>query len=344
MTTAVTGGNGFIGSHVVHRLLARGEHVRILARAGADLQALRGLPIEIVYGDLCDRSTLTPFVRGAGRVFHVAADYRLWARDPRVLYATNVDGTNNLIGACAAAGVERFIFTSTVGTVAIRRHEGLADESVEATLGDMIGPYKRSKFLAEQAVRRAADGGFPAVIVNPTTPVGPGDWKPTPTGRMVVDFVNGRMPAYLDTGLNLVPVEDVAEGHLLASERGRIGQRYLLGGVNLRLQEIWKKLADIIGIRAPALRVPYAAAAAVGCASELLARLGGREPRVPLDAVRMARHPMFADVSYARDTLGFEAGSVDAALERAVRWYVARGYVRVAASALRSAARGGSRA
>jgi dihydroflavonol-4-reductase len=324
--TAVTGATGFVGSHVARALAARGDTVRVLVRPGADTRAIRDLPVSIVTGDLRDRPSLDPFVGGARQVFHVAADYRLWARHPSELFQTNVEGTRHLLDACRNAGVERFVHTSTVATIAVPREASLPDETVAAEMAEMIGPYKQSKFLAEQAVVAAAADGLDVVIVNPTTPVGPGDWKPTPTGRMVLDFLRGRMPAYIETGLNLVAVEDVARGHLIAAERGRSGERYLLGGRNVSLRELWQMLASICGRRAPSIRIPAAVAMAVAVGCEAVARVCGTEPFVPMDAVRIARHPMFVNTSKAERELGFTPGRIEDALERAIRWYVAGGY------------------
>ena len=327
MTTLVTGATGFVGSQLVRLLLTRDEPVRVLARPTALTRALDGLPVEWAYGDLRDPASLRAACRGVRRVFHVAADYRLWSPDPRAIYESNVAGTRHLLQAAAEAGVERFIYTSTVATIAMDRPGPLPDESAEARLEDMVGPYKRSKFLAEQEARRAAAEGLPVVIVSPTTPVGPGDWKPTPTGRIIVDFLRGRMPAYVDTGLNLVAVEDVAAGHLLAAERGAIGERYLLGARTMTLKDLLATLAALTGRAAPRVRLPYSVALAAGYASEALARLTGREPRVPLDGVRMARHRMFVDCSRATRELGFVPGPVEDALARAVQWYTAHRYV-----------------
>lgn len=341
MNAAVTGATGFVGSHVARALVARGDAVRVLVRPGANTRAIRDLPVSIATGDLRDRSSLDSFVRGARQVFHVAADYRLWARRPGELFQSNVEGTRHLFDACRNAGVERIVHTSTVATIAVPRGAVLPDETVAADMAEMIGPYKQSKFLAEQAALAAAAGGLDVVIVNPTTPIGPGDWKPTPTGRMVLDFLRGRMPAYIDTGLNVVAVEDVARGHLIAAERGRSGQRYLLGGRNVSLQQLWQMLASICGRRAPSIRIPVAVAMAVAIGSEAVARVCGTEPFVPLDAVRIARHPMFVDTAKAERELGFTPGGVEDALERAVRWFVDEGYVAAAAVRARSATAGG---
>ncbi|MCL6566367.1 MAG: NAD-dependent epimerase/dehydratase family protein [Acidobacteriia bacterium] len=325
--TLVTGASGFLGSHVVRQLVARGEPVRVLLRPSSQRRALDGLEVEYAWGDLRDPAALRAALRGVRYVFHVAADYRLWARHPREIYESNVTGTRNLLAAAAEAGVERFLYTSSVATIAVPRPGALPNEATETRLQEMIGHYKRSKWLAEQEARAAAQRGLPVVIVNPTTPVGPGDWKPTPTGRIILDFLRGQMPAYVDTGLNLVPVEDVAAGHLLARERGRPGERYILGGENLSLREILSILARITGRPAPRLRLPHWVAMLVAWVDTGLAGLDDRAPRVPLEGVRMARHRMFVDDSRARRELGFAPGSVAAALERAVRWYELHGYV-----------------
>jgi dihydroflavonol-4-reductase len=326
MTTLVTGATGFVGSHVVRHLVARGEAVRALVRPGSARELLAGLAVELAEGDLRDVASLERACDGVRRVFHVAADYRLWAADPREIYESNVGGTRNLMEAARRAGVERFVYTSTVATIAVERPGTLPDETTAASVDEMIGHYKKSKFLAEQEARKAAANGLPVVIVNPTTPVGPGDAKPTPTGRILVDFLRGRMPAYVDTGLNLVAVEDVAEGHLLAAERGRVGERYILGHRNMTLKEILDVLARVTGRPAPRVRLPHAVAYMAGLADELLARVTGRAPQIPLEGVRMARHKMFVDSSRAVRELGFAPGPVEEALERAVAWYQEHGY------------------
>jgi dihydroflavonol-4-reductase len=326
MTTLVTGATGFLGSHLTRLLAERGHRVRVLVRPTSRLDALAGIPCEIVQGDLRDRASLASAMQGVGRVFHTAGDYRLSARDPRDVYDSNVAGTRNLLDVGRAARLDRFVYTSSVATIKAMPIRGpLPSESDAASIDDMVGHYKRSKLLAEREVLAAA-ADVPVVVVNPTAPVGPGDWKPTPTGRIVVDFMRGRMLAYVKTGLNLVPVEDVAAGHLLAAERGEIGQKYILGGVNMQLKEIFDALAAITGRPAPSIRIPHALAIAVAHVSELVARASGDEPGVPLEGARMARSTMFVDSSKARRQLGFQAGSVPAALERAVRWYVEHGY------------------
>src|SRR5215467_9777620 len=246
----VTGAAGFLGSHLTRQLVARGADVRVLLRPSSSNRAIADLPLEYVTGDLRDRASLDRAASGVQRIFHVAADYRLWAAKKRDIYDSNVGGTKNLLEAAKAAGVEKFIYTSTVATIAVDRPE-LPNEKTDARLDEMVGHYKRSKWQAEEEVRAAAKAGFPAVIAMPTTPVGPWDWKPTPTGKIIVDFLNGKMPGYVDTGLNFVPVEDCAQGHLLASERGRIGERYILGGRNLTLKQMLDFVATASGRPAP---------------------------------------------------------------------------------------------
>jgi dihydroflavonol-4-reductase len=329
MTTLVTGATGFVGSHVARQIAAAGGRVRVLVRRSSNLQALDGLAVERVEGDLNDLASLDRAVRGMRRVFHVAADYRLWTRNPDEIYKTNVDGTRRLFEVAVQAGVERIVYTSTVATIAVPAHgSALPDEQTCATLDQMIGHYKCSKFLAELEAIKAASAGAPVVIVNPTAPVGPGDWKPTPTGRIIVDFLNGRMPAYVDTGLNLVAVEDVAAGHLLAAERGRIGERYILGARNMTLKEILDALAVITGRPAPRVRLPHAIALAAGYADEFFARISGREPQIPVEGVKMSRHRMFVASDKAEKELGYQPSAVESALATAVRWYEEHGYVR----------------
>jgi dihydroflavonol-4-reductase len=323
--TLVTGATGFVGSHVVRQLVERGERVRVLARPESCMHALDGLAVEVVLGDLRSASAVRAAMRGVRRVFHAGADYRLWARNPLEIYETNVVGTKNIVSGLDA-GVERLVYTSTVGTIAVP-HARWPDEGTNASLGEMIGHYKRSKFMAEKVVLDAASHGVPAVIVNPTTPVGPGDWRPTPTGNVILDFLRRRMPAYVQTGLNVVPVEDVARGHLLAADLGRIGDRYLLGGRNMTLKEVLDALSAISGLPAPRLRLPWSAAMALGYVDWIAATARGREPRIPLEGVRMARHMMWANSTKAARELGFQAGSVEAALQRAVEWYCENGYV-----------------
>jgi len=265
-------------------------------------------------------------MKGIKRVFHVAADYRLWARRSREIYDSNVGGTKNLLEAAKRAGVEQLIYTSTVATIAVDRPQ-LPNEFTDARLQEMVGHYKRSKWMAEREVLNAAKGGLPVIVAMPTTPVGPWDWKPTPTGKIILDFLNGKMPGYVETGLNFVGVEECAAGHLLIAEKGKLGERYLLGGENLTLKAMLDMLAKITGLRAPALKIPHGLALGVAYANTVFSRLLGREPGIPIEGVKIARHMMFVDCSRAKRELGFQAGPVAAALERAVRWYEANGYI-----------------
>jgi dihydroflavonol-4-reductase len=329
MTTLVTGATGFLGNHVARQLVAAGHSVRVLVRPTSNLASLDGLNAERVTGDLQDMASLDRALKGVRRVFHVAADYRLWTQNPNEIYESNVEGTRRLLEVAGQSGVERVVYTSTVATIAVPSHlASLPNEDTRATLSQMIGHYKRSKFLAEIEAIKAAAAGVPVVIVNPTAPVGPGDWKPTPTGRIIVDFLNGKMPAYVDTGLNLVPVEDCAAGHLLAAEKGRIGERYILGARNMTLKEILGALASITGRPAPRVRLPHAVALAAGYADEFFSRLTGREPQIPVEGVKMSRHRMFVESDKAQKELGYQPGAVEPALERAVRWYGEHGYIR----------------
>ena len=328
MFSLVTGANGFVGSHLTHFLIEQGEKVRVLVRPQGDVRSLQGLPVEFAYADLREVRSLLPALTSVQRVYHVAADYRLWAENPREIYESNVTGTRNLLAAARQAGIDRFIYTSSVGTLVPRHPKKLPDEQTTLRLKDMIGHYKRSKFLAEQEALEAARNGQPVVIVNPSAPVGPGDWKPTPTGRIVLDFLNGQMPAYVDTGLNFVAVEDVAKGHWLAAERGQVGERYILGDRNLTLKQMLEILSDLSGRPVPRLRLPHAVPFLASLADSLAARFLGRQPRIPMEGVRMARHKMFVDGSKAQRELGFHAGPLEAALERAIRWYCENGYVK----------------
>ncbi len=323
MTTAlVTGASGFLGWHVAHLLSERGYRVRALCRPTSEL---RELSVERLNGDLRDRPSLDRAAAGCDLLFHVAADYRLWAKKPAELYESNVEGTRNILGAAKQAGVTRIVYTSTVGCIGMPPAvEG--DESTPVSIADMSGHYKRSKWLAEQVALEQAAAGLPIVIVNPTAPVGDHDWKPTPTGKIILDFLNNRLPAYVDTGLNLVDVRDTATGHLLAAERGVPGERYILGCENLTLKEILQRLGQIAGRPAPDRQVPYALAYAAGLLTTGWANLTGTEPLAPLEGVKMARKKMFVSVAKAKRELGFSPGSVDVALRRAVDWFTANRY------------------
>ena len=323
----VTGATGFVGANVVRELLREGATVRVLARPHGDRRAIDGLAIEICEGDLVDAASIRRAVQGAGTVYHVAADYRLWARRPEEIYRANVEGTRAVLDAAADAGVKRIVYTSSVGALGIPKDGTPGTETTPVTLADMVGPYKASKFLAEQVALGFALKGLPVVIVNPSTPIGPWDIKPTPTGQMVVDFLSGRMFATVDTGLNIVHVRDVARGHLLAAERGRVGEKYILGNANFTLREIGVLLAEIAGSRAPRARIPYAVAwLAAGC-MEVAARVTGTTPRVPLTAVRMARKRMFFSSAKAVRELGLPQTDVRTALAEATEWFIEHGYV-----------------
>lgn len=319
----VTGATGFVGWHVARMLLDRGHAVRVLARDQARLRELDGaFPCQ---GDLRDPASLQRAVEGCGTVYHVAADYRLWTRDPRDMHRSNVDGTRAMLEAARGAGVERFVYTSTVGCIDVPEG-GIGDETMAARVADMQGPYKQSKLLAEHVALEFARDGFPVVIVNPTAPVGDHDFKPTPTGKIVVDFVRGAMPAYVDTGLNVVDVLDVAQGHLAACERGRTGERYILGAENLTLRQILEKLAPVAGRKPPSVQIPYFVAYAAGVVTTALANITGNEPRAPLDAVKMSRKKMWVTHEKASKELGYAPGPASAALARAVEWFKANGY------------------
>ncbi len=320
--TFVTGATGFIGSHVVRRLLRRGDRVRILARNSSRKTNIEGLCCEIILGDLRDSMSMLRCLQGCRRVYHIAADYRLWARNPQEIYDNNVGGTRNLLSACCEAGVEKVVYTSTVGTIGMRSDGVPTNEETPVKLDDMIGHYKRSKFMAEQVALEFAASGLPLIIVNPTTPVGSGDLKPTPTGKVILDFLKGRMPAYVDTGLNIVSVEDVAEGHILAEEKGHLGERYILGGENKSLEEILEILARICGRHTPRVRIPYLAAVIFGYLDNLfVGAILRREPSIPLEGVKMARYKMYVSSDKARRELGYSPQPVEKALREAVEYF-----------------------
>lgn len=326
--TLVTGATGFVGSAVVRALLARGERVRVLVRPKSDRRNLAGLSVETVVGQLEDPDSLRSAVANCEGLFHVAADYRLWVPNPAAMSRANLDGTRALMHAALEAGVSRIVYTSSVATLGHARDGSAADETTPSDVTDMIGPYKRTKYLAEQEVRgMIAEKGLPAVIVNPSTPIGPQDIKPTPTGRVIVMAARGKMPAYIDTGLNIVHVDDVAAGHLLAYEKGRVGERYILGGENLTLAEILRRVASVSGRRPPMIGLPRMAVYPVAAIAEMLARLTGREPMATLDGVRMARWKMWFSSAKAERELGYVHRPADAALADAVRWFADNGYL-----------------
>jgi dihydroflavonol-4-reductase len=323
----VTGATGFVGAAVARRLVAAGQSVRVLAREGSDRRNLEGLDVQVVTGDLTDRASLDRAVAGCRGVYHVAADYRMWVRDPAAMYRANVDGTRAVLTAAAAAGVDRIVYTSSVATLGIRADGAPSDEDTPSSLADMIGHYKRSKFIAEEAAQALARDGVPVVIVNPSTPVGPGDVKPTPTGRIIVDALAGRVPAYVDTGLNIAHVDDVAEGHLLAYEQGVVGRRYVLGGTDLTLREILTTLAGIAGRRPPRVRLPHGAVLPVAYVAEAWGRLTGREPLTTVDGVRLSRKRMFFSSARAERELGYRTKPALCAFRDAAAWFRSHGYV-----------------
>lgn len=321
MKALVTGATGFVGSAVARALIKTGVDVRVLARRDSDFTNLQPYKIDGVFGDLRDKGSLHTALAGCRQVYHVAAHYALWARNPSIFYDVNVEGTRNLMEAARDAGTERIVYCSTIGAIGLPPDGGLGTEDTPVSLSQMAGHYKRSKFLAEQEVLRLASEGLPVVIVNPSAPVGEGDVKPTPTGQVIVDFMKGRMPAFIETGMNLVDVDDVAVGHLLAMEKGRIGERYILGTKNLMLHEIFEILSTLTGIRAPTLKLPRLAVLPLAYLNQWLSNFTGREPRIPLEGVKMAKYKMHYDCSKAIRELGIPQTPPEIALEKAVRWF-----------------------
>ena len=327
MLAFVTGSTGFVGSHVARCLADLGANLRLLVRASSNTKNIDDLKAERVTGDLRDPVSLEKGIAGCDVVFHVAADYRLWVRDPEEMYRANVEGTRAILEAARRNQVRRVIYTSSVATMGFTSNGQPADETSPVSIKNMIGPYKRSKFMAEQLAIEAARAGQDVVIVNPSTPVGERDIKPTPTGRIVVDFLKKKFPAYVDTGLNLVDVQQCAQGHIAALEKGRSGERYILGGENLTLKQILDKLAVITGLPSPSVRVPYALALATGVVDEIVTgRIRGREPRATIDAVRMGRKKMFVSSAKAERELEWKIAPVDDALRRAAEWFRDNGY------------------
>ncbi|HEX5353561.1 MAG TPA: hopanoid-associated sugar epimerase [Rhodanobacteraceae bacterium] len=323
----VSGANGFVGSAVVRALLRHGYAVRAMARASSDVANLDGLDVEIARGDLLDPPSLERALADCEGLFHVAADYRLWAHDPHEIRRCNVRGTHNILLAARRCGVRRIVHTSSVATLGLHADSTPSDEETPAYLADMIGEYKRSKFLSEALVRRCARAGNDIVIVNPAAPVGPRDRKPTPTGRMILDAARGRMPAYVDTGLDVVHVDDVAEGHVLAWERGQRGRRYVLGGENMSLKSILAMVAGLTGRRAPWLKLPHAAVLPVAHVAEAWARFSGMAPNVTVDGVKLARHKMYFSSRRAGTELGYRARPAREALGDAIEWFRDNGYL-----------------
>ena len=327
MKAFVTGATGFVGSHVARLLAEQGADLRLLVRAGSRRENLEGLPAELVVGDLNDANALRRGMEGCEAVFHMAADYRLWIRDPRPMYAANVDGTVAVIEAARAAGVRRTVYCSSVATLGFGYDRRAVDEDTPVDVADMIGHYKRSKYLAERKAVELAASGAEVVIVNPSTPIGEQDIKPTPTGRIVLDFLRGNFPAYMETGMNLVDVRDVARGHLLAFEKGRRGERYILGGENLTLKQILDMLGELTGLPSPTMKVPHAVAMAYAAFDQTFnGYLRNREPRATIEEVRMGKKFMWVSSRKAERELGYRHVGVRSALERAARWFVAHGY------------------
>jgi dihydroflavonol-4-reductase len=327
MKVFLTGATGFIGHHVAKALAAEGANLRLLTRKTSNLANLEGIPGETIVGDLLDPASLKSALAGCDAVVHVAADYRLWIPDPPSMYRANVDGTRELLRMAREAGVARFVYTSSVATMHFRTDGIVINEDTPVSLADMVGHYKRSKFLAEQEAIKAAEAGQQVVILNPTTPIGPNDAKPTPTGRIFVDFLNGKFPAYMDTGLNLVDVSEVARAHVLALTKGTPGRRYILGGENLTLKQILDKMSAITGIPSPTIKVPFAIAAAYAFFEEwITGRIRGKEPRATLEEVRMGRKKMFASSARAQQELDFRIVPVYPAMRASIEWFNANGY------------------
>jgi dihydroflavonol-4-reductase len=327
MLAFVTGATGFLGSHVARVLADNGADMRLLVRSSSNLRNIEGLRADRALGDLRDPASLEKAMAGCDMVFHVAADYRLWVRDPNEMYRSNVEGTRAILEAARKNGVRRVVYTSSVATIGFTRNGYPANEDSPVSLTNMIGHYKRSKFMAEQLALEAGRSGLQVVVVNPTTPVGDQDVKPTPTGRIVVDFLKRKFPAYVETGLNLVDVRECARGHVAALEKGKSGERYILGGENLTLKQILDKLAKITGLPSPMLKLPYIFAYAAGIADEIVTgRLRGREPRATIDTVRMGAKKMFASSDKAERDLGWKIVPVESALRRAAEWFRVNGY------------------
>lgn len=327
MKTFVTGATGFVGANIVRELLKDGREVRVLVRATSVLSNLKGLDVEICKGDLCDIACMRQLLKGCDVLYHAAADYRLWTRNSAEMYLTNVRGTTAILEAALESGLSKIVYTSSVGTLGYTQDGSPGTEDTPVSYAEMIGPYKQSKFLAEREVERFTGLGLPIVIVNPSTPVGPWDIKPTPTGKIIVDFLNGKMPAYLETGLNLIAVEDCARGHILAERNGRSGRKYILGNTNISLQELLGQLSRITGIPEPTVRLPYTPVLVAAWLNEWLSRITRRPPVIPLAGVQMAAHNMYFDSGRAVQELGLPQNPVVEALERSVEWFRSNGYV-----------------
>ena len=324
----VTGGTGFVGAHVVRKLIERGDRVTCLVRLASKRTLLEGLPVDVAIGDVTDLDSLLPHLAGVDELYHVAADYRLWARDPSEIHRSNVEGARCVLEAARQEGVPRVVHTSTVGCLGLPKDGSPGDENTPVARDELVGHYKKSKYDAEQVALEYAASGLDVVIVNPSTPVGPGDIKPTPTGKIVLDYLMGKMRAFVDTGLNLIAVEDVAEGHLLAAAKGRTGEKYILGNRDMTLCEILEALARVTGGHAPSLQIPHCVALCAALTDTAVCRLRGREPEIPIEGVQMARKKMFFSSAKAVRELGLPQSPVEAALARAVDWFVENGYVK----------------
>lgn len=321
MKALVTGASGFVGGAVARALVQAGADVRVLARPRSDPQNYARLHVETVEGDLGNRDSLRRALAGCRRLYHVAAHYALWAKDPSIFYDVNVTGTRTLLETARDVGIERIVYCSTIGAIGLPPGGGLGTEETPVSLDQMAGHYKRSKYLAEQEVLKLAREGLPVVIVNPSAPVGAGDVKPTPTGQVIVDFMKGRMPAYIETGMNIVDVDDVAAGHLLAMQKGRIGERYILGNKNLMLREVFEILSRLTGVKAPSIKLPRLAILPLAYVNQWMSALTGRPPRIPLEGVKMAKYTMHYDCRKAIKELGIPQTPPEVALEKAVRWF-----------------------
>ena len=329
MKVLVTGATGFIGSRVVRKLLEQGVDVRVLVRKKSNLENISELPVDIAYGDLTKPETLSTSLEGCEALFHVAAEYKLWVPKPESIYRTNVDGTVNIMKAALQKGIKRIVYTSSVATLGINKNGTPADEETPVTINDMIGHYKRSKYIAEEKVREMVKkAGLPAIIVNPSTPIGPGDIKPTPTGRIIIEAASGRMPAYVDTGLNIVHVDDVADGHILAFEKGRIGERYILGGENLTLRELLEKIAQFTGRSAPKIRLSPDIILPIAYIAEVIAKITKKEPFITIDGVLMSKKKMFFSIEKAKTELGYNPRPADEAIKDSIDWFRQKGYIR----------------
>ena len=327
MKTLITGASGFIGSAVMRLLLEADHDVRAIVRPGSDRRNLDGLPVEIFEGDLQDKTSLEDAAKDCNVVFHVAADYRLWIPDPDNMYQTNVAGTRNLMLASAEAGVEKIVYTSSVAVLGLNKDGSPANEDTPISADDMIGHYKRSKYLAEKEVTKLInENALPAVIVNPSTPLGPRDIKPTPTGNIILETLNDRMPAYVDTGLNIAHVDDVAKGHLLAFEKGKIGERYILGGENLSLQTILGIICELIDKKPPSIKLPHNLVLPIAWCMERWAEISKKEPRATVDEVRMSKKLMYYSSDKAIKELGYETRPAKEAIKDAIDWFIKNGY------------------